>query len=81
VRVKVRVFARLREVAGRSEWEIDLPAGASVLDVWHRAAADHAALTPFGPVVSFAVNASFATKDSLVGEGDEVAILPPVSGG
>jgi molybdopterin converting factor subunit 1 len=81
MRVTVRVFARLRELAGRDQWDCDVPPGASVGDVWHRVAADHRPLAPFGGVVSCAVNTSFASTRTLVQDGDEIAFLPPVSGG
>lgn len=81
MRVRVRVFARLRELAGRDAWECDVPAGASVADVWKQVAREHDSLTPFEPVVSFALNSSFASRTSRVQEGDEIAVLPPVSGG
>ena len=81
MRVTVRVFARLRELAGRDAWECDVPPGASVADVWQQVARDHDSLTPFGPVVSFALNSSFAPRTTRVQDGDEIAVLPPVSGG
>ena len=81
MRVKVQLFARLREVAGRQEWTLDVPAGASVRDVWEAAAAAHPALGDFRRGVSCAVNAEFATWGLVVRDGDEVAFLPPVSGG
>jgi molybdopterin synthase catalytic subunit len=81
VRVIVQVFARLREIAGGSEWTVDVPAGASVQDVWHAVATERPGLREFRPGVSCAVNAEFASWSSAVREGDEVAFLPPVSGG
>jgi molybdopterin converting factor subunit 1 len=81
MRVKVRVFARLRELAGRDAWECDVAPGASVADVWKQVAREHDTLTPFEAVVSFALNSSFAPRSARVQEGDEVAVLPPVSGG
>ena len=81
MRVRIRVFARLRELAGRETWDCDVPAGASVADVWRQVARDDDRLTPFGPVVSFALNSSFASRSTPVHEGDEIAVLPPVSGG
>jgi molybdopterin converting factor subunit 1 len=81
MRVTVRVFARLRELAGRESWECDVPPGASVADVWQHVAAQHQALAPFAGVVSYAVNAAFASRQAAVRDGDEVAFLPPVSGG
>jgi len=81
VRVTVQVFARLREVAGRPEWTLDVPPGASVGDVWNAAAGERPGLSEFRRGVSCAVNAEFASWSSIVREGDEVAFLPPVSGG
>jgi len=81
MRVKVRVFARLRELAGPGEWACEVPAGASVADVWRTAVGRYPALGPFGQSVSCALNADFARMQAVVHDGDEVAFLPPVSGG
>jgi len=81
MRVKVRLFARLRELAGRGEYDCEVPAGASVEDVWQALTRAHGALREFGSAVSCAVNADFARRTATVHEGDEVAFLPPVSGG
>ena len=81
MRVKVLLFARLRELAGQSEIECEVPDGASVDDVWRVLAARHAALAPFGSSVSCAVNEDFARPGATVQDGDKVAFLPPVSGG
>jgi molybdopterin converting factor subunit 1 len=79
--VTVRLFARLREAAGRSEWDCDVPPGASVADVWRALTAQYPSLEPFGGSVTCAINADFAKPAAHVREGDEVAFLPPVSGG
>jgi molybdopterin converting factor subunit 1 len=81
MRVTVRLFARLRELAGRAEVDCDVPEPASVADVWRAVAGRHPALEPFGASVSCAVNADFARMTAPVREGDDVAFLPPVSGG
>ena len=81
MRVKVQFFARLRELAGRSEYDCDVPAGSSVADVWRVMTDRHAALQPFGGAISCAHNTDFARMTAPVHEGDEVAFLPPVSGG
>ena len=81
MRVTVQVFARLRELAGRDEWSVDVPAGASVADVWRAATVSMPALAPFTGAVTCAVNSDFARMDTLLRDGDAVAFLPPVSGG
>jgi molybdopterin converting factor subunit 1 len=81
VRVTVLLFARLREVAGVGETVCDVAEGARVGDVWQAVSAAHPGLDAFAPAVSCAVNADFASMTSGVRDGDEIAFLPPVSGG
>ena len=81
MRVTVHVFARLREIAGRSEWSCDVGVRATVADVWRAATAETPALAPFTGAVTCAVNSDFARMDSSIADGDIVAFLPPVSGG
>jgi len=81
VRVTVQLFARLRELAGRTEWTCEVPDGAAVGDVWQALAHAYPAVDALGAAVSAAVNAEFASMQTRVREGDEVAFLPPVSGG
>jgi len=83
MRVTVRTFARLRDLAGQGEWpcEIDTPAPVSVADVWRAVVRDHPTLAPFERSLSCAVNANFARMHTVVRDGDDIAFLPPVSGG
>lgn len=81
MRVTVQLFARLRELAGRREWTCDLPDGARVADVWRALAGAFPDVAALESAVSAAVNADFASMSSRVHDGDEVAFLPPVSGG
>jgi len=74
VTVRVRLFAALRERAGWSERELD--GVARVADVWP--ALD---LGEEPPGLLYAVNREYADRDRTLAEGDEVAIIPPVSGG
>jgi molybdopterin converting factor subunit 1 len=81
MRVTVRLFARLREIAGRDTVEHDVPARSSVADVWKMLVQQWPAMAAFDRTVSGAVNAEYARMSSEVKDGDEVAFLPPVSGG
>ena len=81
MRVTVRLFAQLRDAAGLGAWEADIKTGAVVRDVWRDAAARHPAIAPFEKAISCAVNAHFARMTQPVADGDDVAFLPPVSGG
>ena len=81
MRVTVLLFARLRELADRSEWSCEVPAGSSAADVWSQLAATFPAVADLAPSVSCAVNANFASMATTLADGDEVAFLPPVSGG
>lgn len=81
MRVTVLCFARLRDLAGVREWTCDLPAGAVVRDAWQALEAGRPDVRAMRDSLSCAVNAEFATMDTRVAEGDEIAFLPPVSGG
>jgi molybdopterin synthase catalytic subunit len=74
--VTVRFFAGLREQAGSSRREVELPDGAAVRDVWPRLDLGQ---EPAG--LLYAVNRAYAERTDRLAEGDEVALIPPVSGG
>jgi molybdopterin converting factor subunit 1 len=81
MRVTVRLFAQLRELAGRDAWTCEVGDGAHIRDVWQALTAAYPGLAPFGRSISCALNADFARMSATVRDGDEVAFLPPVSGG
>lgn len=81
MRVTVQVFARLRELAGRSEWQCEVAAGATIGDVWKQSAGAYPALADFSRSVSCARNEDFSRMNAPVRDGDVIAFLPPVSGG
>ena len=74
--VRVRLFAALRERAGRDELELELPEGARVRD-----ALESVADVAGGLRVVMAVNREYADEDAPLRAGDELALIPPVSGG
>jgi molybdopterin converting factor subunit 1 len=81
VRVTVRLFARLRDVAGASELARDLPLGATIGDVWRQLTREFPEFAGYERSISSAINADYARMDQVIGDGDEIAFLPPVSGG
>ena len=81
VRVRVRVFAALREVMDKDELVVELPSGTTVTGLWEQLVSGEARLEPFGSAVQFAVNHDFVSKETELQPDDEVAFLPPVSGG
>jgi molybdopterin converting factor subunit 1 len=81
MRVTVLCFARLRDLAGVHEWSCNVGDRATVRDVWRALAEAHPGVHVMRDSLSCAVNADFATMDTPVAAGDEVAFLPPVSGG
>lgn len=80
-RVRVKLFARLREMCGRDEVEFDLPAGADPRACFRRLAAEHPPLEELEEQLMVAVNEEYAAWDHPLEDGDEVCFIPPVSGG
>jgi sulfur-carrier protein len=81
MRITIRLFGRLRDMAGASELAREVPGSSTVADAWSALATEFPQMAPYARSVSAAVNADFAKMTATVAEGDEVAFLPPVSGG
>ena len=81
MRVTVKLFARLRDLAGTGELIREVPAPATVQTVWNSLTAEMPSLVEYEGTMSVAVNAEYARMAAAVHDGDEVAFLPPVSGG
>ena len=81
MQVRVRLFAIQRELVGAREVPIELGADATVEDAWSAIVAGHPILAPGRPSVRFARNGDYAEPDTVLRDGDEVAFIPPVSGG
>ena len=81
MRVVVRLFARLRDIAGAAELRRDVAAGATIGSVWRELVGEFPELAGYERSISSAVNADYARMDHAVHDGDEIAFLPPVSGG
>jgi molybdopterin synthase catalytic subunit len=81
MRVKVLFFGQLRELVGASEESVELPGGASVGDLIAHYQRRVPRLGEFRPSLAVAVNQEYADAGAALRSGDEVAFLPPVSGG
>ena len=81
MRVTIRLFARLRDLAGSGELVRDVDSPATVHSVWSTLLAEMPALREYERTMSVAVNADYSRMNAAVQDGDEVAFLPPVSGG
>ena len=81
ITVRVRAFAGLREALGFSESEVTLPAGTDVADLVVQLAADYPAARLPTRRYTAAVNRAYAAPDRVLADGDEVGLIPPVSGG
>jgi MoaE-MoaD fusion protein len=81
VRVKIRLFAMQRELAGTRNVEVALPAGSTIEDAWAALVEHFPALAPGRAALRFARNGDYAAPETAVEDGDEVAMIPPVSGG
>lgn len=79
--IRIRFFAILRDKAGCGSAEIDLPPGSSVADAVSALQQRFPAVAPYIGRCAFAVNQSYVPADTPLADGDELAIIPPVSGG
>ena len=81
MQIRVKFFALVRERAGRGELLLNVGDGATVADALVRLGEQVPAVAELLPRCAFAVNRSYAQRDHALREGDELAVIPPVSGG
>jgi molybdopterin synthase catalytic subunit len=81
VRIRVRLFAIQRELVGARNVPLDVAEPATVDDAWRALVAAHPGLAPGRAFVRFARNGDYADPATRLSDGDELAIIPPVSGG
>ena len=80
-RVRVLFFGRLKEIVGQGEDSVELPDGAPIEALFSRYGARHPELARFRTSLVASRNQEFAAWNTPLHSGDEVAFLPPVSGG
>ena len=78
---RVLFFGKLKEIAGAAEQSVELRSGATIADLFERFASQSPALAPYRSSVVASRNQEFAPWNTEVEPGDEIAFLPPVSGG
>jgi len=81
VNVRLLYFAVLRDITGKREAALSLPAGTRASDVWQQLRRDYAQLADYAQPPMIAVNETYATADTVLRDGDELAFIPPVAGG
>ena len=81
MQIRVRLFAIQRELVGERHVDLTLADGATVADGWDALVARFAGLAPGTDSVRFARNGEYADAVEPLAEGDELAVIPPVSGG
>lgn len=81
MKIRLLYFAVLRDIAGTSAAEMDLPSGTSAMDVWQRLRAQHRELAGYQRPPLIAVNEEYVAPEQVLRDGDELAFIPPVAGG
>ena len=81
MKVLVRLFARYREEAGRDSLDLELPEGDTVERAWEAVTAQLPVLQPYRPYTLFALRNDYVPAEHPLGDGDELCLFPPVSGG
>lgn len=81
MRVTIRLFARLVDIAGAAELSREIAPDSTIGSVWQQLVREFPDLAAYERSISTAVNADYARMGQAVTDGDEIAFLPPVSGG
>ncbi|CAN1209653.1 MoaD/ThiS family protein [Tumidithrix helvetica PCC 7403] len=85
ITVRVKLFAAFQEAIAESEIELTLPPNTAVAKIYDRLLSQYPDLStqlePWRSLTRYAVNLEFAEPETLLQNGDEVALIPPVSGG
>jgi len=81
MRIRLRLFASVKDIVGQRELTLDLPEGTTTAELLERIARDHPRLRTMAPTLLLAVNREYAEGTRILADGDEVALIPPVSGG
>ena len=81
MRIEVRLFAQARERVGSGTARLELPAGSRVTDALDALERAHPSLAELRPHLAVALDGALASREDVLADGHELALLPPVSGG
>ena len=81
MRVRLLYLGMLKEIAGTAAEGIELPEGATAADLWEQVVGRFPKMKGYERSIAISVNQEFAARSTVLHEGDEVGLLPPVSGG
>lgn len=81
MKVRLLLFAVLRDIAGTDERELALADGTTARDVWQSLRREYAKLSDYTQPPMVAINETYATPETVLRDGDELAFIPPVAGG
>jgi molybdopterin synthase catalytic subunit len=81
IKITVKLFAILKDVVAKRDIRLVIPEGATILVLKNKIIQDYPSLKSFSNIFIFSVNHTVATNDTVIDANDEVALLPPVSGG
>ncbi len=81
MKIEAQFFSRLRDLAGASRIELDLPADATVGDALARLYENHPAMRPWDKHLLLAVGLEYVGREHVLQEGDSLSVMPPVQGG
>ena len=79
--IRVLAFAGARDAIGSGELSMTLEAPTTAGALLDRLCREHPALAPYASSLRLAVNGTYAAREDVIDDGDEVAIIPPVAGG
>jgi molybdopterin synthase sulfur carrier subunit len=81
ITITLKLFAAYQEAYQQPELSLTLPVGTTVAQVRDRLIAEHPSLDPWRDLTRFGVNLQFVEPETVLHDGDEVVMIPPVSGG
>lgn len=81
MQIKVKLFAILRDRANTSEFDLEVPRGSATSVALNSIATRLPSIKDLLPRAAVAINREYVSRDATLNDGDELALIPPVSGG